>query len=49
MRFFKKVGNLKYRKTTDSKLIEDWTKQGFVEVNKSGVPIGDKPSKSKDK
>tara|TARA_Y100000593_G_C4222680_1_gene292707 strand:- start:43 stop:189 length:147 start_codon:yes stop_codon:yes gene_type:complete len=48
MRFFKKEGNIKFRKTTDTKLIEKWLKDGCVEVNSSGVEVVKSKSK-KDK
>jgi hypothetical protein len=33
MKFFKKEGNVKFRKTSDTELIEKWLKDGFVEFN----------------
>ena len=48
MKFFKKEGNVKIRKTTDTKLIEKWLEGGFVEVNSSGVEVV-KSKKKKDK
>ena len=48
MKFFKKEGNVKFRKTTNTELIEKWLKDGFVEVNSSGVKVV-KSKKKKDK
>ena len=47
MRFFKKEGNVKFRKATDLKLVEELINKGWVEVDKSGSLISNKPKKSK--
>ena len=47
MRFFKKEGNVKFRKTTDLKMVEELTTKGWIEDDKSGSLISNKPKKSK--
>jgi hypothetical protein len=49
MRYFKKEGNVKFRKSKDTKLIEDWLENGFVEVNSDGSLVESKKSKSSSK
>ena len=50
MKFFKKEGYMKHRRTTDADLIEKWTSDGWVEVNpKTGEPVAKSSSKSKAK
>ena len=53
MRYFKKEGNLKFKKSEDSKLIDGWLKKGFTEVDKAGNPVssssGSKPKNKSDK
>ena len=45
MRFFKKEGSLKFRKSADDRLIEDWLETGWKECDKSGTLIADKSKK----
>ena len=49
MRFFKKEGNVKYKKSDDEKYIEGLIKKGWEEVNSDGSSIGKSKSKSKSK
>ena len=50
MRYFKKEGKVKFKKSEDSKLIEGWLKRGFTEVDKTGNPVvKNSSSKPKDK
>lgn len=42
MRYFKKEGNVKFRKSQDAKLIKDWLEDGFVEVNSDGSLVESK-------
>ena len=39
MRFFKKEGNLKFRKTDDSKVADEWLEAGWGECDKNGVLV----------
>ena len=45
MRFFKKEGSVKFRKSVDGQLIKDWLEAGWKECDKSGTLIADKPKK----
>jgi len=36
MRFFKKENNLKFRKTSESKMAKEWMEMGWKECDKSG-------------
>ena len=47
MRFFKREGNVKFRNTTDEKVVKIWLEQGFVEINSSGVVIDNPKNKKK--
>tara|TARA_Y100000401_G_C8156271_1_gene142031 strand:- start:270 stop:425 length:156 start_codon:yes stop_codon:yes gene_type:complete len=50
MKFFKKEGKIKFRKTKDADLVEKWTSDGWAEVNpKTGEPVANSSSKSKAK
>jgi hypothetical protein len=49
MRFFKKEGNIKHRKTDDKELAEEWMSLGFVEVDSNGNGISAKKQSSKKK
>jgi len=46
MRYFKKEGKIKLKKSEDTKLIEGWLKNGFIEVSSDGSLIESKKSKS---
>tara|TARA_Y100001963_G_C6642516_1_gene381695 strand:+ start:478 stop:633 length:156 start_codon:yes stop_codon:yes gene_type:complete len=48
MKFFKKEGNVKFKKTNDTDLMEKWMSDGWAEVNpKTGELIVKSSSKSK--
>jgi len=49
MRFFKKEGNVKYKKSDDEKYIEGLIKEGWEEVNSDGSLVGKSKSKSETK
>ena len=49
MRYFKKEGNMKLKKSEDTKLIEGWLKDGFVEVSSNGGSVESKKSTSSSK
>ena len=49
MRFFKKEGNVKFRKSDNEKYIEGLIKNGWEEVDKSGNLITTSKSKSETK
>ena len=50
MKFFKKEGYIKCRRTKDADLVDKWTSDGWVEVNpKTGEPVAKSSSKSKAK
>ena len=50
MKFFKKEGNIKFRKTNDAELADKWKDNGWAEVNpKTGELVASSSSKSKTK
>ena len=49
MRFFKKDGHIKFRKTEEPKVVEEWMDKGWEEVNSDGSLISKPKSKPKSK
>jgi len=49
MRFFKKEGNVKFRRTNDAKVAEEWVSKGWTEVNPDGTNVAKSSSKPKSK
>ena len=47
MRFFKKSGNLKFRKTEDQKTADDWLLSNWEECDINGFSISSENSKKK--
>ena len=45
MRFFKKAGNVKYKRTEDEKQAEGWLKTGWEECDNHGVLVPSAKSK----
>tara|TARA_Y100000310_G_scaffold325654_1_gene389429 strand:+ start:568 stop:732 length:165 start_codon:yes stop_codon:yes gene_type:complete len=45
MRYFKKEGNVKFKKSNDKKYIEGLIKEGWEEVNNDGSSVNSKPKK----
>ena len=45
MRFFKKEGRLKFRKTDDSEIAKKCIEEGFEECDSSGIPVLSKSKK----
>tara|TARA_Y100000310_G_C20498734_1_gene722851 strand:- start:218 stop:382 length:165 start_codon:yes stop_codon:yes gene_type:complete len=45
MRFFKKEGRVKFRKTDDSEIAKKCIEEGFEECDSSGIPVSSKSKK----